>query len=92
MDPLASCPPLCPSLRHCGLSLKSGSLLLCIETALDDLLTNVPTALCALPPLEVLKDTFTDPEPLRPDRAAARVTEVAAARVCMAALPGMASE
>ncbi len=46
---------------------------------LDDLLTNAPTALCALPPLEVLRDTFTDPEQLRPERAAARVTESAAA-------------
>jgi type II restriction/modification system DNA methylase subunit YeeA len=46
---------------------------------LDDLLTNVPTASCALPPLDVLRDTFTDPEQLRPERAAARVTESAAA-------------
>ena len=45
---------------------------------LDDLLSNVPTASCAIPPLEVLKDTFTDPEQLRPERAAARVTEAAA--------------
>jgi type II restriction/modification system DNA methylase subunit YeeA len=45
---------------------------------LDDLLSNVPTASCALPPLEVLRDTFTDPEQLRPERAAARVTEAAA--------------
>jgi type II restriction/modification system DNA methylase subunit YeeA len=46
---------------------------------LDDLLTNAPSASCALPPLDVLKDTFTDPEQLRPERAAARVTESAAA-------------
>jgi hypothetical protein len=46
---------------------------------LDDLLTNAATAICALPPLEVLRDTFTDPELLRPERAAARVTEAAAA-------------
>jgi type II restriction/modification system DNA methylase subunit YeeA len=46
---------------------------------LDDLLANVPTASCALPPLDVLRDTFTDPEQLRPERAAARVTESAAA-------------
>jgi len=46
---------------------------------LDDLLTNAATASCALPPLEVLKDTFTEPEQLRPERAAARVTESAAA-------------
>jgi hypothetical protein len=37
---------------------------------LDDLLSNAPTAHCALPPLEVLKDAFTDPEQLRPERAA----------------------
>jgi len=46
---------------------------------LDDLLSNAPTASCAIPPLEVLRDTFTDPEQLRPERAAARVTEAAAA-------------
>jgi type II restriction/modification system DNA methylase subunit YeeA len=46
---------------------------------LDDLLTNAATASCALPPLEVLRDTFTAPEQLRPERAAARVTESAAA-------------
>ena len=46
--------------------------------SLDDLLANVPTATCLLPPLDVLKDTFTDPEQLRPERAAARVTEAAA--------------
>jgi type II restriction/modification system DNA methylase subunit YeeA len=46
---------------------------------LDDLLSNAPTATCALPPLEVLRDAFTDPEQLRPERAAARVTEAAAA-------------
>ncbi len=46
---------------------------------LDDLLTNVPTASCTLPPLEVLRDLFTEPEQLRPERAAARVTESAAA-------------
>jgi type II restriction/modification system DNA methylase subunit YeeA len=45
---------------------------------LDDLLSNIPTASCAIPPLEVLRDAFTDPEQLRPERAAARVTEAAA--------------
>jgi type II restriction/modification system DNA methylase subunit YeeA len=45
---------------------------------LDDLLSNTPTATCALPPLEVLRDAFTNPEQLRPERAAARVTEAAA--------------
>jgi type II restriction/modification system DNA methylase subunit YeeA len=46
---------------------------------LDDLLSNAPTATSALPPLDVLRDAFTDPEQLRPERAAARVTEAAAA-------------
>jgi type II restriction/modification system DNA methylase subunit YeeA len=45
---------------------------------LDDLLTGAPTPNCALPPLEVLRDTFTAPEQLRPEKAAARVTETAA--------------
>jgi type II restriction/modification system DNA methylase subunit YeeA len=46
---------------------------------LDDLLTGAPTANCALPPLEVLRALFIDPEKLRPEAAAARVTEQAAA-------------
>ncbi len=46
---------------------------------LDDLLSSAPTANCALPPLEVLRALFTEPEQLRPERAAARVTESAAA-------------
>jgi type II restriction/modification system DNA methylase subunit YeeA len=46
---------------------------------LDELLSNLPTACCTLPPLDVLRDAFTDPEQLRPERAAARVTEAAAA-------------
>ena len=46
---------------------------------LDDLLSPAPTANCALPPLEVLRALFTEPELLRPERAAARVTEQAAA-------------
>jgi type II restriction/modification system DNA methylase subunit YeeA len=45
---------------------------------LDDLLSDAPTATCAIPPLEVLRDAFTDPEQLRPEHAAARVTEAAA--------------
>lgn len=45
---------------------------------LDDLLKGAPTSNCALPPLEVLKATFTDPEQLRPEAAAKRVTESAA--------------
>lgn len=46
---------------------------------LSDLLTSAPTPNCALPPLEVLRALFTDPEQLRPEKAAARVTEQAAA-------------
>jgi type II restriction/modification system DNA methylase subunit YeeA len=45
---------------------------------LDDLLSGAPTPNCALPPLEVLRDTFSSPEQLRPEKAAARVTESAA--------------
>ena len=45
---------------------------------LADLLTSAPTPNCALPPLEVLRALFTDPEQLRPENAAARVTESAA--------------
>ncbi len=45
---------------------------------LDELLSHAPTANCALPPLEVLKAAFSDPEELRPERASARVTEAAA--------------
>ncbi len=45
---------------------------------LDDLLTAAPSATCALPPLEVLRAVFTDPELLRPEAAQARVTEHAA--------------
>jgi type II restriction/modification system DNA methylase subunit YeeA len=47
--------------------------------ALADLLTSAPTPNCALPPLEVLRALFTDPGELRPEAAAARVTEQAAA-------------
>ena len=46
---------------------------------LDDLLSAAPTANCALPPLEVLRAVFFDPEALRPDAARARVTEQVAA-------------
>ena len=46
---------------------------------LDDLLSTLPTPICALPPLEVLRALFMEPELLRPERAAARVTEQAAA-------------
>ena len=33
---------------------------------LDDLLSSAPTANCALPPLDVLRAVFYDPEQLRP--------------------------
>ncbi len=46
---------------------------------LADLLTSAPAPNCAFPPLEVLRALFTDPEQLRPEAAAARVTEQAAA-------------
>ena len=42
---------------------------------LSDLLTAAPTANCALPPLEVLRAVFTNPELLRPEAAQVRVTE-----------------
>ena len=45
---------------------------------LDDLLTAAPSATCALPPLEVLRAVFTNPELLRPEAAQARVTAHAA--------------
>jgi type II restriction/modification system DNA methylase subunit YeeA len=45
---------------------------------LGDLLSAVPTANCALPPLEVLRAVFTAPELLKPERAALRVTEAVA--------------
>ncbi len=46
---------------------------------LDDLLSAKPTANCALPPLDVLRAVFIDPDALRPDAARARVTESVAA-------------
>jgi type II restriction/modification system DNA methylase subunit YeeA len=42
---------------------------------LSDLLQSVPTPNSALPPLEVLKAVFTNPELLRPEAAQVRVTE-----------------
>jgi type II restriction/modification system DNA methylase subunit YeeA len=42
---------------------------------LSDLLSSTPTANCALPPLEVLRAVFTNPELLRPEAAQVRVTE-----------------
>jgi type II restriction/modification system DNA methylase subunit YeeA len=46
---------------------------------LDDLLSGAPTANCALPPLEVLRALFSNPELLRPEAAQTRVTEQVAA-------------
>jgi type II restriction/modification system DNA methylase subunit YeeA len=46
---------------------------------LADLASPEPTATCALPPLEVLRALFTDPERLRPQQTTAQVTEQAAA-------------
>lgn len=42
---------------------------------LSDLLNAVPTANCALPPLEVLRAVFTNPDLLRPEVSQVRVTE-----------------
>ncbi len=47
---------------------------------LDDLLSAKPTANCALPPLEVLRAVFFDPELLRPEKARARGSGVRQAR------------
>lgn len=47
--------------------------------SLSDLLSSTPTANCALPPIEVLRAVFCDPNALRPDAARARVTEQVAA-------------
>ena len=48
--------------------------------SLDDLLANQPTALCALPPLDVLRALFRDPARLRPGLTAEDVTKQAADR------------
>jgi len=45
---------------------------------LGDLGENAPTSTCALPPLEVLRALFSDPERLRPTQTTASVTEQAA--------------
>ena len=42
---------------------------------LDELLSGAPTSNCALPPLEVLRAAFYDPEQLHPEAAQVRVTE-----------------
>ncbi len=49
------------------------------EFTLDDLRHNAATATCTLPPLEVLRAMFDDPNRLRPGRVAERVTTLAAA-------------
>jgi hypothetical protein len=46
--------------------------------SLDDLLKNQATAGCRLPPLEVLRATFSNPDRLQPNRTTAEVTELAA--------------
>src|SRR5208283_1455951 len=46
--------------------------------ALDDLLSAEPTPNCAMPPLEVLRAVFTNPELLHPEAAQKRVTQDAA--------------
>lgn len=45
---------------------------------LADLGRNAPTPTCALPPLEVLRALFTDPDRLKPTRTTTQVTEAAA--------------
>lgn len=47
---------------------------------LDDLLANTATPDCPMPPLEVLRALFFDPDELRPERTSARVTEDAATK------------
>src|SRR5215210_2301674 len=45
---------------------------------LADVQANVPTATCAVPPLDVLRHVFFSPDRLRPTRTTAHVTEAAA--------------
>jgi hypothetical protein len=45
---------------------------------LADLVAGTPTRTCALPPLEVIRATFSSPQQLRPEQTAAQVTERAA--------------
>ncbi len=47
---------------------------------LADLIPNQPTANCKLPPLEVLRAVFSDPQRLKPGQTTAQVTEEAAAQ------------
>jgi type II restriction/modification system DNA methylase subunit YeeA len=53
---------------------------------LADLAKADTTPTSALPPIEVLRALFTDPNRLRPDRTAARVTERAAGEFALIAL------
>jgi hypothetical protein len=46
---------------------------------LDDLASGKPTSNCALPPIEVLRAVFFEPDTLRPEVSRARVTEAVAA-------------
>lgn len=46
---------------------------------LEDLLSSAPTANCTLPPLDVLRAVFYDPEQLHPEAARSRVTGQVAA-------------
>ncbi len=50
------------------------------EFHLSDLLRYEPTITCALPPQDVLRAVFQDPERLRPEHVSAKVTEAAALR------------
>ena len=47
---------------------------------LADLLLDAPTPTCSLPPMDVLRALFEDPERLRPERTTSQVTEEAAAK------------
>jgi type II restriction/modification system DNA methylase subunit YeeA len=49
---------------------------------LDDLKFNKLTPDCSLPPLDVLRYVFEDPDELRPENTARRVTEEAAEKFC----------
>jgi type II restriction/modification system DNA methylase subunit YeeA len=48
--------------------------------SLADLLSDEPTPTCSLPPMDVLRALFEDPERLRPARTTSQVTEEAAAQ------------
>jgi type II restriction/modification system DNA methylase subunit YeeA len=50
------------------------------EFHLSDLLRHEPTLTCPIPPQDVLRAVFQDPEQLRPEHVSAKVTEAAALR------------